>query len=503
MPHVSKHKYDEQDNAPVLILGWSETLPLIMRELNSLPAIQQRALTLLSNELPASFKADYPKLSGLRVLRGDCRNAAELRSAGAASAGTILINTYGVPEGEQAALDILLAVRSIQPEKPFRRILILLYRDHLTTEILSAGGTETDIICIQAIIPRILAQVARQPKLIHLYRELLSFRENDIHFIPAGELTGKTFSKSLRLFENATVIGLAGNAQTRLNPPMNSVIGETDRIIIIGPDTASIRHSTPPLPAPRQEALSEERLSGKDGESYLILGWNRKTAATLNELSKYVSAGSTALVVSDRQPSPAPESLSTDNLRVSHTLAALYSQEFLDSLQLEMFENIIVFRNETDGDRRTMTLVNALRRRMGLYGLRNNLTIQLDSLDSVDSTDRSLHEHDIVSNDLVLHIAAQMTAHPDFGPVISEITNPHGAEIYLKPVENYLKLDTDVDFYTIIEAARRRNETAIGFVLYSDIHEQIPGHGIYLNPSRNHLQRFYHFDRIAVLSDEG
>jgi hypothetical protein len=52
-----------------------------------------------------------------------------------------------------------------------------------------------------------------------------------------------------------------------------------------------------------------------------------------------------------------------------------------------------------------------------------------------------------------------------------------------------------VDFYTILESARRKNETAIGYFLEEN-------RKIALNPVKTEKIGFYHYDKIIVLSDE-
>lgn len=90
-------------------------------------------------------------------------------------------------------------------------------------------------------------------------------------------------------------------------------------------------------------------------------------------------------------------------------------------------------------------------------------------------------------------MAAQELFHHEFSRVVDELTTDKGAEIYLKPAENYIALDKSADFYTILESARRKNETAIGYIQNGTV---------VLNPEKASRVRFYHFDKIVVLSDE-
>ena len=48
-------------------------------------------------------------------------------------------------------------------------------------------------------------------------------------------------------------------------------------------------------------------------------------------------------------------------------------------------------------------------------------------------------------------------------PSSSDLFDPAGSEIYLRPASDYVAARAAVDFYTIVEAARRRGEVAIGY----------------------------------------
>ena len=89
----------------------------------------------------------------------------------------------------------------------------------------------------------------------------------------------------------------------------------------------------------------------------------------------------------------------------------------------------------------------------------------------------------------------QLLIQPDLFDVFRELIQPIGTEIYLKPAENYVTIDRPVDFYTILESARRKNETAIGYFLEEN-------RKIALNPVKTEKIGFYHYDKIIVLSDE-
>ena len=45
----------------------------------------------------------------------------------------------------------------------------------------------------------------------------------------------------------------------------------------------------------------------------------------------------------------------------------------------------------------------------------------------------------------------------------AELIDPEGSELYLKPADEYVEPGVPLNFYTVVEAARRRGEVAVGY----------------------------------------
>ena len=125
-------------------------------------------------------------------------------------------------------------------------------------------------------------------------------------------------------------------------------------------------------------------------------------------------------------------------------------------------------------------------------GLTNNITILLGAL---TQETKSIQEG--LSTDIIIKLATQILLHPPLLHLSRELIQPKKAKIYLNPVENYVEIDSEVNFYTLIEAARKKNETAIGYITQLET-----GTKVTLNPMKDQKQKFYHFDRIIVFSNK-
>ena len=67
--------------------------------------------------------------------------------------------------------------------------------------------------------------------------------------------------------------------------------------------------------------------------------------------------------------------------------------------------------------------------------------------------------------------------------MFATLLDPRGSEIYLKPATDYLLEDTPANFATVIEAARRRGQTALGYRRREAFHRP-PAYGVVLNPDK-------------------
>ncbi len=112
----------------------------------------------------------------------------------------------------------------------------------------------------------------------------------------------------------------------------------------------------------------------------------------------------------------------------------------------------------------------------------------------------TLAEDFIVSDRIVSLFMAQVAEHKALNRVFADLFDPEGAEIYLKPVTHYVRADVAMTYATVVEAARRRGEVAIGYrvaVLASDPEKH---HGVALNPSKSDRVTFAGADQVIVLA---
>jgi hypothetical protein len=85
--------------------------------------------------------------------------------------------------------------------------------------------------------------------------------------------------------------------------------------------------------------------------------------------------------------------------------------------------------------------------------------------------------------------------------VFEELISPVGSELYLKPVAEYVEPGVPLNFYTVLEAARRRGEVAVGYRLDAESGDPAASYGVHLNPEKSRRVAFTELDNLIVLAE--
>lgn len=108
----------------------------------------------------------------------------------------------------------------------------------------------------------------------------------------------------------------------------------------------------------------------------------------------------------------------------------------------------------------------------------------------------------IVSDKLISLMMSQVSENKDLMRVFEDLLRSEGSEIYLKPAGNYIKVYEEIDFYTILESAKRKGEIAIGYKIASLSADSSKAYGVTVNPDKSRKIKFEAEDRIIVLAED-
>lgn len=499
-----------------VILGWSDQVFAIIPELVEANANQKRGcVAILADRDKVGMDDEIrARVGDTRTTRVVCRSGSptdpdQLTLVNPQAARSVIILPAAGDEDRDAHLiKMLLAVSKARQGQstPCHVVGTVTDPSNLPAARL-AGGKDAHIIDAADVASRLIVQTCLQSGLSVVYTDLLDFGGDEIYFTAEPRLTGATYGQALHAYRTSAVIGLQhAGGQITLNPHIQTPIQAGDRIIAVSEDDDTVVLA--PSPAPVYEAAITAYPDPPPGRRRaLLLGWNARAARVIYQLDQYVPPGSEASVVA-RHPAAAQE--------LSHLAGQLHSlmlnfkgedsadRAVLESLDLASYDHVLVLCcDDVDSslaDSRTLVTLLHLRDMEQRIGRR--LSVVSEMADDRNRTLAQITKADdfIVSEKLLSLLTTQISENPHLAGVFANLFDASGSEIYLKSAERYVQLGQPINFQTVVEAARRRWETAIGYRVAAQSQEP-PTFGIVLNPDKAAPLTLHPGDRVIVLAE--
>lgn len=505
-----------EDNHTV-ILGWSPQVFTIISELVTANENQQRpAIAILADtdkvEMEDEIRARVPDTKNTRVIcrSGSPLDPTDLEIISPHTARSIIILPPEEGDPDSYVIKTVLALTNSPNRRPELYNIVTQIKDARNLDVVRMIGARDRLIAVLSsdVIARVTAQTSRQSGLSLVYTELLNFGGDEIYFKSEPSLSGKTFADALDAYEDSSIIGLfLPDGTVKLNPPMDTRIAPGDQIIAISKDDDTIKLSGLTNPPVKTDAIrTAGRRATAQPEKVLILDWNTCAPTIIRELDSYVAKGSTVTVVADKEFQDEVEASSKlSNQKLIFRAGDTTDRALLDELQISEFDHVIVLADVNLGpqeaDARTLITLLHLRN----IAERDETPFSIVS-EMLDLRNRELAEvakvdDFIVSDHLISLMMSQLSENGHLYDVFIDLFNPEGSEVYLKPAWDYIEPGQTVNFYTVVEAARRRGEVAIGYRLDAQSHDPAASYGVHTNPKKSTEVIFGEQDKIIVLAE--
>ncbi|ULH17093.1 NAD-binding protein (plasmid) [Deinococcus sp. KNUC1210] len=505
------------ESGHTLILGWSPHVFTILSELVIANANQRRpCVVILADKDKVEMEDELrDRLGSTGRTRVVCRTGSpidltDLEIANPHAARSIIVLA---PEDDNADSGVIKSILAIT-NNPNRRATPY----HIVAEIRESrnleaarlvGKDEASLVLVGDLISRIMVQTSRQSGLSVVYTDLLDFGGDEIYFAELPALNGQTFGEALFAFPDSALIGLRfKDGQIVLNPPMDTRISAGDKVIAISSDDDTVKAQ--PLAHQIDEAAIRETVAQAPApERTLMLGWNGRAETIISELDQYVAAGSSLTVVTDD-----PDAAGTleqlgdalDHQTIEHLHGDTTDRRVLESLEPGRFDHIITLSSSDtlevqQADGRTLVTLLHLRDMASRAGQDYSIVSEMLDVRNRELAQVTQADDFIVSDRLVSLMMAQLSENSELKAVFDDLFRAEGSEIYLKPASDYVALDQTLNFYTVLEAARRRGEVAIGYRLKDEANDPKLAYGVHLNPKKPESVRFSSLDRVIVLAE--
>jgi ion channel POLLUX/CASTOR len=517
-----RSKVLEQDHT--LILGWSDQVFAIVSELVIANDNRKNpVIVVLANhdkvEMEDEIRSRVPKLGRTRVVcrSGSPIDLSDLEVVSPQTSRSIIVLS---PEGDDPDSHVIKTVLALTNNPKRRLVNDLRGAYHIVAVIQNPGNleaahlvgrNEAHFVLGEDLISRITAQTCRQSGLSVVYTELLDFDGDEIYFQTEPSLTGKTYGQALSVFEDSSLMGLYKNgSEVLINPSSDTKIETGDQLICISRDDDTIKPSKTTASFDTNLIVAASEKFALANEKTLILGWNPQGATIINELEQYVSAGSSVVIVANDES--IPEMLKRECANVSKQTLEFQMGDTTDRRTLEGLDAtnadhviVLAYREQLEvqqADAKTLITLLHLREIADKAG--KDMSIVSEMLDNRNRELAEVTKADdyIVSDKLISLMLSQISENKHLADVFRYLFSNDGSEIYLRPASAYVRTGADMNFYTVLEAARLRNETAIGYRIEAQAHDADKAYGVRVNPKKSDMIRFSSNDKIIVLAED-
>jgi voltage-gated potassium channel Kch len=501
-----------------LILGWSETIFTVVRELVVANENEKNPVIVILADRDKVEMEDMirDKVEALASTRVVCRSGSpidmtDLGIVNPHEARSIIV--LG-PEGEEPDAQVIKTILALtkgpnRRDEPYRIVAEIEDPKNLGAARL-VGGSEAVLIDARETIARLIVQTCRQSGLSVVYTELLDFDGDEIYFRADPSLIGRTYGEALLAYEDCTIMGLESGGGVKVNPPADTPIRESDRVIAIAEDDSRLDAAVANFePSPNGAGPSHAGGRPQRPERVLLIGWNHRGPSVVRELDHYVAPGSEVHVVSalaEAESDLAREHHELHNLGFTFEVADTTDRRTLDALDAPSYDHVIVLAYADaltiqEADARTLVTLLHLRDIVSLAGAQ--VSIVSEMLDDRNRTLAEVTQVDdvIVSDRLISLMLAQISENEQLEDVFNDMFDASGSEVYLRPVEEYLQPGEETTFRAVVERARTRGETAIGYrrrALHDDAGAQ---YGVKVNPVKSTPLKVERGDRVIVFAE--
>ena len=507
----------EEDH--LLILGWSSKIFTIIPEIVEANENQKRGVIVILADMDKVEMEDEIKdkvgdtgTTAVICRTGNPIDVHDLQIANPYDSKSIIILDKDNENSDSQIIKTIVAIVTNPKRREAPYHITAEMEDKKNFEVAKmVGGKEVELILSDEIISRIMVQTSRQSGLSVVYQDLMDFDGDEIYFEDAPTLYGKTFRDLLFAYEESSIMGIQyADGTVEVNPPMDTIFGEGDRVIgITADDDTLIPNGSANLELHESNIIYTEPEPG-DPEKILIVGWNDRARYIVRELDNYVPLGSVVKVVSKFEDAKVIiDQLreSVQHIELEFEVQDTTDRETLKHMHLENYNFIILLCYQTyfpiqEADAQTLITLLHLRNFTEQYGYEYKIVSEMLDIRNRQLADITSADDFIVSDKLLSLLMSQVSENKFLMRVFEDLFDADGSEIYIKPAREYVQVGEPLNFYTILESAARKNEVAIGYRVISKARNADDQYGVVLNPKKSDTFTLTPEDTVIVLSED-
>ena len=502
-----------------LILGWSPKVIHIISELIIANENQKKPrIVILAEEdkveMEDTVREEIPDTENTKIIcrTGSPLDLTDLKIVNPDGARSIIILSPEKENADTYVIKSILALTLNPKRKEGKYHIVAEIKDEENIEVAQiVGKDEAMFVLSPDLTARITAQTCRQSGLSIIYQQLFCYEGDEMYFKNEASLVGKTYKDALFAYNDSSVIGFKDkNGKVYINPIPDTKLTDKDEILAITEDDDTIILSGISEYGIKEDAIIKtEAVSSVKKERNVILGWNKRAKIIIRELDEYVENGSEIHIISNIENA---EEIKNElepmltNQKIQFIYGDITSSAELQKNDITSYDNIIILNyydiEVQEADAKTLICLLHIRNIADKKGKKVSIVSEMFDQKNRELAEVTRADDFIISEDLISLFLTQLSETPGLKEVTDILFEAEGSEFYLKDANNYVKIGVPVNFYTVLEAATIKNETAIGYRIMKYAHSVENNYGIKVNPDKDKMITFSEGDKIIVLAED-
>ena len=489
-----------------LILGWDNTIFTIIAELivanenvkrPHIVIMADRDITEMSHELK-NYLTSY-KNTRIVFRRGCLHDSNDLKMCNISRSKSAII----LEEDDAQKIKVLMALSNtnffINPDN-YAVVILEEEENFAIANIIDKDNIVA--IDLEDTVSKMVVQTATQPGLIAVYEDLISFVGDEIYFNQFKEAVGRTLRDVLLCFDKSSVIGIQKGKNCFLHPPLDTVIEEDDSIILISRDDDTARFTENNYVISHDRIVEGSAKSAHLVENILIVGYNDTVGAIIREFDAYLAVESKVIIYLPEdfsKEAQLEEIISTSNLKIRTMRGKIPDADAYKYIIHDGFTRIILLSspheetNKTDCD--VLLSLLYLRKISDEENIRLSIIGEIKDVKNSEIAKSTRYHDFIVSSNICGMISSQLSENRYLKPILDDIFDEEGSEIYTKPVSDYVKCGCEMNYATLVYSAMLKGEICIGYMVCKGEH-----HENAMNPSKATVISFTQEDCVIVVA---
>ena len=490
-----------QESGHTTIIGFDDNVFSLLAELVEANSNQKSACIVVLGRQPKEEMEDaiLSRLPNTGTTRIICRSGGlhemySLQRCAVENSKSVIVNISNDADTIKTILALSTYLRENKPVNKDLRIVASIQEKRHVDAAKIAGDGRAEVIFAPSAIARIIANTCRQHGLSQVLMELFNFGGHELYLEAVPEMVGKTIKEATMSFANAVVVGLYSNGIAMLNPPMDTIIGKDDRLVLLEEDDGTyVIQATKEVD--ESQLLHNAHLSVKEQKHLLILGSNEKLPIILSEYDQYVAPDTQVVIVDDDLEGR--RFTGYENLRIS-ICAQPVSQELLLEYLHSGIHNVLLLNDDSldaeHSDAQTLLRLILLRDIADKTVLRFSITTEMRITGNQKLATQARVDDFVIGANFVSLLMAQISECPQLRPLIADLLDEDGSELYMKPAGHYVALGQPVNSYILAESAAQKGEIYIGY--------RKDRCDVVVNPNKTDILTFHEKDKIIVIAED-